>query len=118
MPARNPSKWSVLARMVPHLREHRGRIAAGFLCILLTNGFMLAAPWVTKYAVDSLAESVTRQKLAYYAGLILGLAVFRGIFQFSMRYTIIGVSRDIEYTLRNDLFAQLEKLSKSFYQTK
>ena len=102
--------------MVPHLREHRGRIAAGFVCILLTNGFMLTAPWVTKYAVDSLTESVTRQKLAYYGVLIIGLAILRSVFQFFMRRLIIGVSRDIEYTFRNDLFAHLEKLPVSFYQ--
>jgi ATP-binding cassette, subfamily B, multidrug efflux pump len=102
--------------MVPHLREHRGRIAAGFLCILLTNGFMLTAPWVTKYAVDSLAESVTRQKLAYYGVLIVGLAILRSTFQFFMRRFIIGVSRDIEYAFRNELFAHLEKLPMSFYQ--
>ena len=47
----------------------------GFVCILLTNAFMLTAPWVTKYAVDSLTESVTRQKLAYYGILIIGLAI-------------------------------------------
>jgi ATP-binding cassette, subfamily B, multidrug efflux pump len=116
MPARNPNKWSVLARMVPHLKEHRGRIAAGFVCILLTNGFMLAAPWVTKFAVDSLTESVTRQKLAYYGLLIIGLAILRSTFQFFMRRLIIGVSRDIEYTFRNELFAHLEKLPVSFYQ--
>ena len=102
--------------MVPHLREHRGRITAGFVCILLTNGFMLAAPWVTKYAVDSLTESVTRQKLAYYGVLIIALAILRSTFQFFMRRLIIGVSRDIEYTFRNDLFAHLEKLPVSFYQ--
>ena len=116
MPARNPSKWSVLARMAPHLREHRGRITAGFICILLTNGFMLTAPWVTKYAVDSLTESVTRQKLAYYGILIVGLALLRSTFQFFMRRLIIGVSRDIEYAFRNELFAHLERLPMSFYQ--
>ena len=110
------SKWSVLARMVPHLRRHRTRIATGFLCILLTNAFMLAAPWVTKYAVDSLAESVTRQKLAWYGVLIIGLAILRSTFQFFMRRLIIGVSRDIEYAFRNDLFAHLETLPMSFYQ--
>lgn len=102
--------------MVPHLRQHRTRLAVGFLCILLTNAFMLAAPWVTKYAVDSLSESVTRQKLVWYASLIIGLAILRSTFQFFMRRLIIGVSRDIEYTFRNDLFAHLETLPMSFYQ--
>ncbi len=102
--------------MGPLLRQHQTRIGIGFVCILLTNAFMLAAPWVTKYAVDSLAESVTRQKLAWYGMVIIGLAVMRSTFQFFMRRLIIGVSRDVEYTLRNDLFTHLERLPMSFYQ--
>jgi ATP-binding cassette, subfamily B, multidrug efflux pump len=116
MAARKPGKWAVMARMGHHLRQHRTRIAAGFVCILLTNGFMLAAPWVTKYAVDSLTEAVTRQKLAFYGSVIIALAILRSTFQFFMRRLIIGVSRDIEYTFRNELFAHLEKLPLSFYQ--
>src|SRR5256885_6257259 len=109
-------KWSVLSRLKLHLHRYRGRIAAGFSCVLLTNLFLLAAPRVTGYAVDSLKESVTREKLAYYALAVIGLAVCEGIFRFSMRRLIIGGSRDIEYELRNDLFQHLERLPPSFYQ--
>ena len=69
------TKWSVLSRLKLHLRRYRGRIAAGFSCVLLTNLFLLAAPRVTGYAVDSLKQSVTRGKLAYYALAVIGLAV-------------------------------------------
>ena len=110
-------KWSVLSRLKVHLLRYRGRIAAGFICVLLTNLFLLAAPRVTGYAVDSLKESITRDKLAYYALAVIGLALCEGLFRFSMRRLIIGVSRDIEYELRNDLFQLLERLSPSFYQT-
>lgn len=112
----NSEKWSVLSRLKAHLREHRRRLALGFVCIIFTNVFLLATPWVMKYAVDSLYESITRQKLAYYAGVIVGLAILEGVFRFFMRLLIIGVSRDIEYRLRNDLFRHLETLSLSFYQ--
>ncbi len=111
------TKWSVLGRLRLHLRRYRGRIAAGFSCVLLTNLFLLATPRVTGYAVDSLKDSLTREKLAYYALVVIGLAVCEGIFRFSMRRLIIGVSRDIEYELRNDLFHHLETLPASFYQT-
>src|SRR5205814_956758 len=111
------TKWSVLGRLRLHLRRYRGRIAAGFSCVLLTNLFLLATPRVTGYAVDSLKESVTREKLAYYSLAVIGLAVCEGIFRFLMRWLIIGVSRDIEYELRNDLFQHLEILPASFYQT-
>jgi ATP-binding cassette subfamily B protein len=68
------------------------------------------------YAVDRLKESVTREKLAYYAAFIIGLAICEGVFRFFMRRLIIGVSRDIEYAIRNDIFRHLETLPVSFYQ--
>src|SRR2546426_7532846 len=112
----NSEKWNVLARLTVHLRQHRFRLAFGLICIVGSNVFLLATPWVTGSAVDALRESVTRQKLLYYAALIVGLTVLQGVFRFLTRMLIIRVSRDIEYTLRNDLFRHLERLSISFYQ--
>ncbi len=109
-------KWHVMKGLRAYLVPHRGRIAAGFLCVILTNLFLLAMPRVMGYAVDSLKESVTQGKLAFYAALIIGLAACEGVFRFLMRRLIIGVSRDIEYSMRNDLFRHLEALPMSFYQ--
>src|SRR5262249_5135937 len=50
-----------------------------------------------------------------FSGYLVGLALFRGVFQYWMRVTLIGISRDIEYDLRNDLFAHLVSLSEDFY---
>jgi ATP-binding cassette subfamily B protein len=69
-----------------------------------------------KYAVDGLSSGISRRKLAAYAGLIVGLTVFEGVFRFLMRWLLIGVSRDVEFDLRNDVFRHLESLSMSFYQ--
>ncbi len=112
----NSSKWHGLNRLIPYLQHHRARLLAGFVCILLTNIFLLATPQVMGYAVDRLTESVTREKLATYGAAIVGLAICEGVFRFFMRRLIIGVSRDIEYAIRNDLFRHLETLSLSFYQ--
>src|SRR5215510_11065214 len=112
----NSYKWNNLSRLTPYLHRHRGRLTAGFISILLTNFFLLATPRVMGYAVDRLTESVTRQKLATYAAVIVCLAICEGIFRFFMRRLIIGVSRDIEYAIRNDLFRHLEILPTSFYQ--
>ena len=103
-------KWAVLSRLKPHLLHYRPRIVAGFICVLLTNIFLLAAPRVTGYAVDRLTEAITREKLIYYSLAVVGLAICEGIFRFLMRWLIIGVSRDIEYELRNDLFNHLGRL--------
>ena len=109
-------KWQVLSRLRPLLWQHRGRLILGFACILLTNFFLLATPRIMGYAVDSLQESVTREKVTYYAAAIIGFAVCEGIFRFFMRRLIIGVSRDAEYSMRNDLFRHLEMLPVPFFQ--
>jgi ATP-binding cassette subfamily B protein len=112
----NSNRWKDLIRLKSYLQPHRGRLAAGFVCIVLTNFFLLTTPLVMGYAVDRLKESVTRERLAYYGALIIGLAICEGIFRFFMRRLIIGVSRDIEYAIRNDIFRHLETLPMSFYQ--
>jgi ATP-binding cassette, subfamily B, multidrug efflux pump len=110
-------KWRVLSRLKSYLRQHTARIAAGFTCVLLTNLFVLAIPRVIGHAVDSLqGPAATRQILSHYGVLIIGLAVCEGIFRLCMRRLIIGVSRDVEYSMRNDLFRHLETLPMSFYQ--
>ncbi len=86
------------------------------VCVLGTTSFYLATPWVLKYAVDSLTESVTAEKLLQYSGLIIGLTILQGVFRFLMRWLMIGVSRRIEYQLREDVFTHLERLPMSFFQ--
>ena len=49
--------------------------------------------------------------------LVLGIAIVGGVFRFLMRRIIIGVSRDIEYDMRNDFFAHLQKLPLAYFQT-
>ena len=59
---------------------------------------------------------MTREKLWTYALLLLGLVSVEGVFRYFMRMVLIGVSRDIEVELRNDLFAHLTRLPARFYQ--
>src|SRR5581483_3229513 len=82
----------------------------------LNNGIWILFPQVIRRAVDDLHLGVTRQKLLTYALLLLAVAGAKGIFQFLTRWIVIGVSREMEFDLRNDLFAHLETLSYSFYQ--
>src|SRR4051812_12481236 len=111
-----PPRWTVLSRLIPYLKEHWLRLAGGFVCVLLTNALLAANPWVIRYAFNELSQSVTRQKLANYAAILIALTLGQGFFRFWARWILIGVSRDIEYSLRNDLFRHLERLTMSFYQ--
>ena len=105
-----------LRPLLPYLRRYRWPYLAGTLCVFLTNGIWILFPLVLGKAADDLHEGVTRHKLLVYAGILLALAISKGIFQFLTRWIVIGVSRDIEFDLRNDLFARLEGLSYSYYQ--
>lgn len=87
----------------------------GFIFIILTNLFTTAAPRVLGYAIDSLRENISSTHLAIFAGIIFLIAVIQGIFRFYMRQIVIGVSRWIEYDLRNDFFTHLERLSMNFF---
>jgi ATP-binding cassette subfamily B protein len=102
--------------LLPYVLRYRRAFAVGFVCVLLTTAFQLASPWVLKYAIDDLNLGVTREKLLFYAGLLLGISLVRGLFLFLMRRIIIGASRDIEYDMRNDFFAHLERLPLGYYQ--
>ena len=47
----------------------------------------------------------------------MAIAALEGFFRFWMRKVLIGVSREIEYDLRNDIFAHLQKMSLAFFQS-
>jgi ATP-binding cassette subfamily B multidrug efflux pump len=105
-----------LRPLVPYLKRHRLGLLLGALCVLLNNGVWVLFPQVIRRAINDLNSGVTRHKLLIYSLLIIGIALFKGVFQFLTRYVVIGISRDIEFDLRNDLFAHLEQLSYSYYQ--
>src|ERR1700758_1757609 len=105
-----------LRPLLPYFKKYRGGLALGALCVLLTNAIWIQFPRVIQYAVDGLRHGVTEQKLLKYSLLLIVVALSKGVFQFLTRWVLIGISREIEFDLRNDLFAHLERLSYSFYQ--
>jgi len=100
----------------PYFKKYRTGYILGTVCVFLNNGSWILFPQVIRRAVDDLHTGVTRHKLLTYALLLLAVAAFKGIFQFLTRWIVIGVSREIEFDLRNDLFRHLESLSYSYYQ--
>jgi ATP-binding cassette subfamily B protein len=105
-----------LRPLVPYLKRYRRGLLLGGICVLFNNGIWILFPQVIRKAVNGLNGGVTRDKLATYALMVIGVALAKGIFQFLTRWVVIGISRDIEFDLRNDLFAHLERLSYSYYQ--
>jgi ATP-binding cassette subfamily B protein len=103
-------------RLLPYVNRYRRAFLLGLVCVFSTSAFQLMGPWVLKCAVDDLNRAVTQRKLLLYAGLLVGVSLMRGLFLFLMRRIIIGASRDIEYDIRNDVFARLEQQPLAYYQ--
>jgi ATP-binding cassette, subfamily B, multidrug efflux pump len=106
-----------LRPLLPYLRKYRWSYVVGAICVFCNNGVWILFPQIIRRAVDDLHQGVTRHKLLTYALLLLGVAATKGIFQFLTRWIVIGISREIEFDLRNDLFRHLESLSYSYYQS-
>lgn len=104
--------------LIPYLGKYRLKIGLGFVMVICTVIAATFQPWVLKYVVDGLRQSVNKEKLLLYAGWILGLSVVEGFFRFWMRRILIGASRDIEYDLRNDFLAHVQKMPLSFLQSR
>ncbi|HEY1937103.1 MAG TPA: ABC transporter ATP-binding protein [Candidatus Angelobacter sp.] len=101
----------------PYLNKYRVTLFWGAITVLFNNGLWVLSPQVVRRAVDDLNhDSITHHKILIYSLLLVALALSKGVFQFLTRWLVIGVSREIEYDLRNDMFRHLESLSFSYYQ--
>jgi len=104
-----------LLPLKPYLARYKERYAIGFVCLVIAQAVGIAPPLVIKAGIDALSASVTSRELLFYAGLLLGIAFLKAVFQFWQRWILIGISRDVEYDLRNDLFRHLMRLSPRYY---
>src|SRR5215467_8479685 len=105
-----------LKPLYPYLWKYKYILSLGGLTVLLHNGIWALFPQVIQRVTDALTGHITHGQLATYCFLLVAIAFSKGIFQFLTRWLVIGVSREIEYDLRNDLFRHLEGLSYSYYQ--
>lgn len=104
-----------LRPLIPYLTRYKGRYIVGFTALIITQVIGISIPLIIKAGIDGMRHHVRGSELLFFAGLILGVAFVKAIFQFWMRWILIGISRDIEYDLRNDLFAHLMRLSQRYY---
>jgi len=107
---------SPFRRLLAYVVRYRRDFLVGLLCVIVTRGVILAAPMVLSYAIDDLTAGVTRMKLVEYGALLLAIGLVGGLFLFLQRRILIGASRQIEYDMRNDFFAHLQKLPLAYFQ--
>lgn len=123
-----------LAYLNKYLARYKGRLFLGFVFVALSNVFQVMQAPVVRYGFDLIKETLdlhfifqgtANQQQIYdifiwsvffYGGLIILMALVRGIFLFFMRQTIIVASRFIEYDLKNEIYAHYQRLPLMFYR--
>jgi len=105
-----------LRRLLHYFGLYKARVIAGSLCVIGSAAFSLAKPWIVGSAVNELGGGFTRETLIRYGLLLVGASVMEGIFLYLQRWILIGVSRHMEYDMRNDFYQHLQRLPLKFYQ--
>ena len=100
----------------PYFQEHKGIIFLGLGSLILVDILQLLIPRVIKLAVDDItAFRIEPSTLLKYALLIVGIALFMGLFRYVWRRCLLGTSRRIEEGLRNRLHSHVQSLSASYF---
>jgi ATP-binding cassette subfamily B multidrug efflux pump len=99
-----------------HMRRYRWGYLWGTLSCILTNAIAVQFPRVLGDAIDAISKGTTRQHILFFAGFLVVISLGKGAFLYAQRWILIGISRDIEFDLRNELFRKLETQDSGFYQ--
>ncbi len=100
----------------PYLRPYRGGLALGFVALVLKVASATLVPLILRDGFDALLAGFDVRKLWVFAAWVIGASLVRGVMQYYMRLKLVSISRDVEFDIRNDIFAQLTRLSTDFYQ--
>ena len=105
-----------LRTLLKYFARYKKKLFLGFIFILLSNAGSVYVPLLLKDSINALQHNATEAQLLKYALFIVGASLFAGIFRFLIRETIIVVSREIEYDLRRDFWAHIQRLPLRFFQ--
>ncbi|MFZ0746570.1 MAG: ABC transporter ATP-binding protein [Terracidiphilus sp.] len=105
-----------LGPLFGYMRRYRWGYLWGLLSCVATNAVWVLFPQVLQRAIDGLEHHITRGQILLFAGLLVAIALVKGIFLYAQRWILIGISREIEFDMRNDLFRKLEMQDSGFYQ--
>ena len=106
---------AALKTVWPYMRRYRLALVLGLLALALKDLAGAVIPLITRAGVDTVMRGEALGRLWWVCGAIIGAALFKGFFQYWMRVLLVGLSRDVEYDIRNDLFARLVSLNYDFY---
>jgi len=106
-----------MGRLKSYLWRYWRRYFLGAVCLLGTVTVVMWIPWWIREAVRIIEQGGSPRDVTGYALTIVAAGVVQGIIRTLSRSLIFNAGRDIEYDLRNDLFAHLTRLTPRFYST-
>jgi len=104
-----------LRRLIPFFRPYRRQVLVGLLLVVVSTAITSVIPWLLRSGIDAMSRGADQSIVWTVAAGIVGTALVAGVMRYWMRHLMNGVSRRIEYDLRNDLFTHLETLDASYY---
>ncbi len=104
-----------LRTAAPYYKPYWKSFTAGLLIVLASSAITSVIPWVLRRAIDAIGAGAPMSTIWKLSGLIVLAAIVGGAFRYGMRELMNGVSRWMEYDLRNDLFTHLETLDAAYF---
>jgi len=104
-----------LRKLLQFFRPYKVSLIVGIACIMAGVVFNVSIPLIVGNVFDNWKQ-VTWFKLTIAALEVVGASLVSGVFLFLQRRILIGMSRHIEYDLRNDFYAHLVDQPQSFFQ--
>src|SRR5438105_6929822 len=105
-----------LRQLAKYFRPYKTSLIVGIACILASVVFNVTIPLIVGKAIDANWNQVNWARLNIAALKVLGASAMSGVFLFLQRRILIGMSRRVEYDLRNDFYASLVNQPLSFFQ--
>jgi ATP-binding cassette subfamily B protein len=105
-----------LSHLNKYFSRYKYKILLGILFIILSNIGGVYIPLLLRSSIDELKKNIDFNLVIKNAFLIVGTSALAGIFRFMIRQTIIVVSREIEFDLRQDFWQHIQKLPLRFFQ--
>ena len=105
--------------------KYRYRLIAGLVITFMSKIFALQVPQLIRESLNAVEDyhrniitdlGEVKHQLLINILYIIGAALISGLFTFLMRQTLIVMSRLIEFDLKNEIYAQYQRLSLSFYK--
>jgi ATP-binding cassette, subfamily B, multidrug efflux pump len=104
-----------LRRLLPYYRPYVRKVAAGLMLVVLSSAVASLVPWLLRAAIDAMTAGDPERRVRMLALGMIGVSIVAGTMRWLMRELMNGVSRFIEYDLRNDLFRRLTALDADYF---